>query len=282
MSITNNLFTGTSGISAHGDAIGVVGDNIANVSTTGFKSSRAGFADVLGGIASNGQRVGVGVRMDGAHTRFGQGALQQTGGPLDMGINGNGFFVLNGTHSGTPGQFYSRDGRFSLDNDGFVVNPGGLRLQGFPIAADGTQGATLGDLQIGAGQAPPLATSNISMTLNLDGNAATPAAAFDPADPEGTSNFSTSMTVFDSLGAERRVDLGGGHPLQGLVRLVRVPLPDLIAPGFRAVRDQKGVSHGFTEPRGYRFPRRRRKGSNMTLAVTGSRRSGRRADSTPF
>src|SRR5688572_10405752 len=104
MSIWTNLYTGTSGINAHGDAIGVVGDNIANVSTTGFKASRAGFADVLGGHAPGGGRLGAGTRLDSVQTGFAQGSLQQTGGPLDMAIRGDGFFVVNGTRGGQTSQ----------------------------------------------------------------------------------------------------------------------------------------------------------------------------------
>lgn len=206
MSISSNLYTGTSGLSAHGDGIGVVGDNIANVSTVGFKSSRAGFRDILGGVTANGKRVGGGVQMSGVQTRLGQGSLQQTGGPLDMAIRGGGFFIVQGDNAGVPGTYYTRDGRFSLDNEGFVSSQDGLRLQGYSIAPDGTQSGSIGDLNLGATQNPPLATSDISMVMNLDGTA-TPPAAFDPADPSATSNFATSMTVFDSLGTEHRVDM---------------------------------------------------------------------------
>lgn len=214
MSISSNLYTGTSGLKAHGDAIGVVGDNIANVSTVGFKASQAGFADVLGGVAANGRRIGAGVRMSGVSTSFAQGSLQQTGGPLDMAIRGDGFFVMEGDNAGIPGQYFTRDGRFSLNDEGYVVNPAGLRLQGYGIEPGGGQSASIGDLQIGAGQNPPLPTSTANMTLNLDGTSVAP-PAFDPADPDATSNFATSMTVFDSLGSSHRVDLyfrtnGGG------------------------------------------------------------------------
>lgn len=206
MSISSNLYTGTSGLSAHGDAIGVVGDNIANVSTVGFKSSRAGFSDILGGVTARGQRVGVGVQLGAVQSRFGQGSIQQTGGPLDMAVRGDGFFVLQGDNAGVPGQYFSRDGRFSLNEEGFVTNPNGLRLQGYTIAPDGTQNSSLGDLKLGAGQNPPLPTSDVSMVLNLNGTDTAP-PAFDPADPNNTSNFATSMTVYDSLGTERRVDM---------------------------------------------------------------------------
>ena len=206
MSIFKNLYIGTSGIGAHGGAIGVVGDNIANVSTIGFKSGRADFADVLGGRLG-GSRLGNGVKLGGPQTRFGQGSIQQTGGSLDMAIGGRGFFVLSGSHKGQAGEFYSRDGRFALNSEGLVVNPRGLRLQGYPIAADGTVGKEVGDLNFGEGTAPPSATTSMDLQLNLDASAVTPALPFDPLDPENTSNYSTSVTVYDSLGGEHRVDM---------------------------------------------------------------------------
>ena len=206
MSIWNNLYIGVSGLNAHGEAISVVGDNIANVSTVGFKASRAGFADMLGGVVGS-TRIGAGVTMEGAQVGFGQGSLQRTGGVLDLAVSGRGFFVARGNHDGIPGTYYTRDGRFSLDSDGFVVNQEGLRLQGYQIDPTGTQNQQTGDLQLGATQSQPLATSNVAMTINLDSSAVTPTLPFDPVDPSGTSNFATSTTVYDSLGNSHRVDM---------------------------------------------------------------------------
>jgi flagellar hook protein FlgE len=213
MSISNSLFIGISGLTAHGSAIGVVGDNIANVSTVGFKASRAGFADVMGGMIGP-TRLGAGVQMDGAQTSFGQGVLQQTGNALDLAVRGEGFFVVNGNHQGIPGSFYTRDGRFQIDNSGFLINGEGLRLQGYEIDPVGVRDTQLGDLQLGARQSAPRATANVSLRHNLDATAVAP-APFDPADPNNTSNFGTSTTVFDSLGNSHRVDVyfrtsGGG------------------------------------------------------------------------
>jgi flagellar hook protein FlgE len=206
MSIFTSLYTGASGLQAHGEAIGVVGDNIANASTTGFKSGRASFQDVLGGTAPNGQRFGNGVRMGGINTQFGQGSLMQTGGKLDLAIRGNGFYTVAGNHEGIPGNYYTRDGQFHLDNTGTVVNNEGLKLQGYMIDASGNLSATVGDLTIG-GQSAPNPTSLVNMAVNLDSSSTTPALPFDPLNPGGTSNFSTSTTVYDSLGAPHRTDV---------------------------------------------------------------------------
>lgn len=213
MSILNSLFTGVSGIEAHGRGVSVVGDNLANMSTIGYKSSRAHFSDVLGGTLA-GQRLGAGVRMGAPDTRFSQGTLQNTGGSFDLAVRGQGFFVVSGSHNGLDGNYYTRDGRFNLDSTGMLVNSGGLRVQGYAIDGNGATSTELGDLALGQGQSAPKPTSALDMSVNLD-SSATPPAAFDPADPANTSNFSTSMTVYDSLGEEHRVDVyfrhsGGG------------------------------------------------------------------------
>lgn len=213
MSIFTTLYTGTSGLQAHGDAIDVVGDNIANVSTVGFKESRANFSDVIGGTFANGQSVGQGVRMNGTETLFGQGSMQSTGRALDLGINGNGFFVVAGKFDGVQGQFYSRDGRIALDNTGTLVNAEGLKLQGYTIDATGKMSASPGDLQIG-GQSAPNATTKASMQVNVDSTSPVP-PPWNAANPSGTSSYSTSMTVYDSLGNAHRADVyfrnaGGG------------------------------------------------------------------------
>lgn len=212
MSIWNNLYIGVSGLTAHGSAIGVVGDNIANVSTVGFKGSRAGFADVLGST-SGASRLGGGVRMDGAQVTFGQGSLQRSGAPLDLAVTGRGFFVVRGSHDGLPGTYYTRDGRFTTDADGYIVNPEGLRMQGYPYDVTGVQGQ-IGDIQLGTMVSQPSPTTQVDMELNLDPSAPL-VGPFLPDDPNETSNFATSTTVYDSIGAAHRVDLyfrnnGGG------------------------------------------------------------------------
>src|SRR5262245_28687331 len=204
MSIWTSLITGSSGLGAFGEAIGLVGDNIANVSTVGFKSSRAGFSDVLGGTAPNTQRVGAGVMMDGPQNLLGQGALQQTGRSLDLAVRGRGFFAVRGSFNGNDSTYFTRDGRFGLDTNGYVVNGSGLRLQAYAVDPSGQISGAPGDLQID-GQSPPRASTLANIALNLDSRA--PTGTFDPADPAGTSQYSTSTTVYDSLGASHRADV---------------------------------------------------------------------------
>jgi flagellar hook protein FlgE len=206
MSITNSLYIGISGLMAHGDAISVVGDNIANASTVGYKRNRASFSDLLGGELGA-QRLGGGVRLGGTQTMYDQGAITQTGNNMDLAISGGGMFVVKGNHGGHTGQYYTRDGRFQMDNKGFMVDQHGMRLQGYTIAPDGTRGTSIGDLALGSKMSPPVATTKSGMSLNLNSNDVTPTLPFDPANPNATSNYSTSQTVYDSLGNAHHVDM---------------------------------------------------------------------------
>src|SRR5215470_2014373 len=207
MSILTSLFTGASGLGAHGDAIGVVGDNIANASTIGYKASRASFEDTLGGAAANGQRFGNGVRMGGPETLFGQGSLQQTGNSLDLAIRGNGFFAVAGNHGGVNGTYFTRDGRFHLDDKGVIVNSEGLELQGYIVDAQGNPSTSAGSLSLAGQESPPAATTTAQISTNLDSKSAAVTGAFSAADPVGTSSFQTSMTIYDSLGNSHRADI---------------------------------------------------------------------------
>lgn len=213
MSITNSLYIGISGLQAHGDAISIVGDNIANASTVGFKRSRASFADMLGGEIGA-QRFGGGVRLDTPQTMWEQGTITQTSNPLDLALDGGGLFVVNGTHAGQTLQYYTRDGRFHMDDSGYITNQQGLRLQGFAIDNSGQRALSAGDLKLGGLQSPAVPTTTTSLKLNLSADAVTP-AAWDPTNPNTTSNYATSATVYDSLGAAHHVDVyfrnqGGG------------------------------------------------------------------------
>ncbi|MBC7977450.1 MAG: flagellar hook protein FlgE [Myxococcales bacterium] len=213
MSISNSLYIGISGLQAHGDAISVVGDNIANASTIGYKRNRASFNDMLGGEI-NSQRLGGGVVMGGPQTQWQQGTITRTDNPLDLGISGGGLFMVKGAHGGQNNDYYTRDGRFHLDNQGYVTNQQGLRLQGYAIDGRGVRSLSTGDLPLGVRQSPPVATSTATMKLSLD-SATVVGPAWDPANPNTTSNYATSATVYDSLGTAHHVDVyfraqGGG------------------------------------------------------------------------
>lgn len=206
MSIWSSLYTGRSGLTAHGDAINVVGDNIANVSTVGFKSGSANFNDILGQRTNGGQNLGAGVKMGSVSQAFGQGSFLQSGGSLDYAIQGGGFFEVVGENDGIEGSYYTRNGRFSLNNEGMMVNQDGLRVQGYQVDANGDPTGGVGDIEI-SGQSPPVATTTADMALNLNPTDDTPGVAFDPLDPEGTSDYQTSATVYDSLGNAHDVQM---------------------------------------------------------------------------
>ena len=132
-SIINGLFAGRSGITSHGMAISVSGDNISNANTIGFKSSRASFEDIMAGEGILGKQVGSGSQIGAVQTMFEQGTLEFTGRPLDLGISGNGFFVL----ADGLDRSYSRAGDFKIDAAGFITNQNGLAVLGFPTNGSG-------------------------------------------------------------------------------------------------------------------------------------------------
>jgi len=198
--------TALSGLNAASADLRVTGNNIANTGTTGFKESRAEFADVFsqsfGGISQT--AIGTGVRLAAVTQQFNQGNIEFTGNNLDLAMNGQGFFVLN--DAGT--QVYSRAGAFQANRDGFVVNTQGQRLQVYtPQNAAGTlfNTGSLADLQLSTSEAPPSATSEVQALVNLraDVEAIDPVATpFDIDDPNSF-HYSTSLTVYDSLGQAR-------------------------------------------------------------------------------
>jgi len=193
--------TALSGLAAATTNLSVTSNNIANVSTAGFKESRTEFGDLYAasifGVAS-GTAVS-GVRVSGVTQQFTQGNVEFTSRNLDFAISGGGFFTL----SNNGATVYSRAGNFQLDRDGFVVNPTGARLQVFPPAGAGSNAFETGrlqDLQLLNTDSPPLASTNVTVGSNLPATAAVPTATpFDPTDTN-TFNHSTSVTVFDSLG----------------------------------------------------------------------------------
>ena len=188
-----------SGIKAATTALDVTGNNIANANTTGFKVSRAEFADIFAAsnLGTAGDAVGQGVQLARVAQQFTQANIGFTDNSLDMAINGEGFFVVRDA----SGVGYTRAGAFGLDSQGFIVNGTGQRLQGFQAAADGSITGAVDSLRIDATNIDPQATSRLDVQLNLDAAAPVtgPAAGFDAADPS-TYNNSTSVAVFDSLG----------------------------------------------------------------------------------
>lgn len=208
--VLRSLNTGVTGLRAESDAISVNADNIANVNTVGFKSQRAIFEDQLGRSILAGTATslpGAGVRVTDVQVLHKQGTLSNTGISTDLALSGDGFFVVKGAVNGIDSSFYSRSGIFKLDQDGFMTNPDGLKVQGYAANPDGTFDAALTSIQVPTAAIPPKITENMGLTANLDSNEIVPTLPFDLTDPSGTSNFSTTMTVYDSLGAGHSLDI---------------------------------------------------------------------------
>src|SRR5262245_41108632 len=189
---------GLSGLNVAAKNLDAIGNNVANASTVGYKAERAEFADVFAAslAGGGGTQVGIGAKVAAVRQQFTQGNIATTSNPLDVAINGAGFFRLstNGTIS------YSRNGQFSLDRSGYLVANNGARLTGYPADANGQiTASTPTDMQLSLANIAPRATSTASMALNLDSRSTAPASAFNLANPSSY-NSSTAMTVYDSQG----------------------------------------------------------------------------------
>lgn len=225
---------GLSGLRAATKDLNVTGNNIANAGTVGFKQSRAEFADVYAsavlGTGKNPQ--GSGVLLANVSQLFNQGNINYTQNPLDLAINGNGFFQVsnNGALS------YTRAGYFGTDKDGFIVDNFGYNLQGYQVDNNGNlQSGVVGNLQIQKASQDPKATTEIRQAYNLNSTSNVPPnSPFAPTDP-GTYNSSTSTNIYDSQGNAHtfsqyfvknganswtmNVLIDGAHPHAGLANL---------------------------------------------------------------
>jgi flagellar hook protein FlgE len=196
---------GLSGLNAAARNLDVIGNNVANSSTVGAKTSRAEFADVYANSLSgsgNGS-VGIGVAVGSIAQQFTQGDISTTQNPLDMAINGRGFFrtSLNGELQ------YTRNGQFRMDKEGFVVTAQGANLTGYAADSAGQiLGGTPNPLKISQADISPKSTATTAAQFNLDAGATAPTGVFSSVDAT-TYNSSNSMSVYDSLGRQHQVTL---------------------------------------------------------------------------
>ncbi len=190
---------GLSGLNAASKSLDVISNNVANASTIGFKQSQAQFADVFANTlsGSGGSQVGIGSKLASVAQLFSQGNVSVTNNPLDLAVNGRGFFRMSDEGSIS----YTRNGQFQIDKDGHIINGSGQRLTGYLANAAGVlDTAAPTELVIPNNDLTPSATSEVNAVLNMDSRSATlSAAAFDLADP-ATYHNSTSVAVYDSLG----------------------------------------------------------------------------------
>lgn len=210
-----SLFSGISSLRSHQTMLDVTGNNIANANTTGFKSSRTQFEDTLSQMlqapgapqdangGTNPAQVGLGVRVAGITTDITTGAAQQTGRGLDMMINGDGFFVLQ---SGAE-RLFTRNGAFTLDALGRVVNASGAFIQGWSADANGTinRNGQIGNITI------PVTTTmgaQATETITLSGNLPSDATLDDPATPESeATSLEREIEVYGADGTATTVGL---------------------------------------------------------------------------
>lgn len=191
--------TALSGLRAANTDLEVTGNNIANASTVGFKRSRAEFGDVYANsLVGSSNSVGSGVLVNSISQQYDQGNVSFTDNSLDLAINGTGFFIVSEESGATS---YTRAGYFGIDEDGFITNNTGARLQGFLPTGSGTGvGGTPDDLQVRVSDLPPESTGRVDLLFNLDARENVPTVSpFDPNDAD-TFNASTSLTIFDSRG----------------------------------------------------------------------------------
>jgi flagellar hook protein FlgE len=192
---------GLSGLNANSVYLNVIGNNLSNINTIGFKSTAVTFMDLVsqttGGSSINPMQVGLGVVTGSMSPVFSQGAIESTGEPTNAAIQGNGFFVVK---SPDDGIFYSRAGNFSLNNEGVLITPDGFRVQGF-TETDPLTGSIIAtgqptDIIVPAGVLrDPVATSVIRTTMNLDATALV------------GDTFETPVQIYDSLGASHVVTI---------------------------------------------------------------------------
>jgi flagellar hook protein FlgE len=205
MGIQSAMFSGVSGLNTNSQAMSVIGNNLANTNTLGFKGSRSVFSDLLSSsvFGSGGMsQVGRGVGLSTVDSIYSQGTFETTSSDTDVAIEGAGFFILKETGNDTA--FYSRAGAFRFNDEGYLVNPEGLRVQGKvfdPINNTELLPNDPTDIQVAnVGLIPANATTELTFNTNLDENS-TPigAIAIDPA-TRATYNYTASSQIFDSLG----------------------------------------------------------------------------------
>jgi flagellar hook protein FlgE len=190
MSLISSLFTGVTGLTGNAEAMGVIGDNISNVNTVGFKGSKAVFSDIFSTILSNGSttsQLGRGSQLQGTIQEFSQGSFEASSNALDLAIDGSGFFVVSPPTN--TGNFYTRAGQFRLNDDGFVLAITGEILQGQKIT-NGIVSSTVSDIDLAGVQSSPQASTTFNLGANLDASAS------------AATTFNSPVTLFNSVGSQ--------------------------------------------------------------------------------
>jgi len=228
MSLTSSLFSGVSGLTSMGNSMTVIGDNISNVNTVGFKASRVTFQDVLSQTVSTNSgsaQVGRGTALGDITGQFSQGSFESTESPTDLAIGGDGFFILRDPNS-TEENFYTRSGEFRFDKDGYFTSPAGHIAQGWAVQRNSTTDevediGSITDIRLESFTSPPEETDVVTIITNLDSEGddnttgvGIPLSTAWNGDPALTSNlgatayeYQTTVKVYDSLGSTHDVTI---------------------------------------------------------------------------
>lgn len=205
MGILSSLYTGVSGMTAQGEALGVIGDNIANANTIGFKASRAEFQDIISkslkGVLG-GNQIGRGVKIGAVNPILTQGNVDATEKVTDLAISGDGYFKVKGS----DGDSFTRDGSFHFDREGYLVTNDNQKVQGFGTDEKGNILNKMTDIKFPRALIPAKASKEIKMDLNLDSRMEA-TKKFDIKDPYSTSHYSTGVEMYDSQGNKHLLSL---------------------------------------------------------------------------
>ena len=216
MSLTSSLFSGISGLSTLGNSLQIIGDNIANVNTLGFKSSAFTFQDRLSqatATQSGTAQIGRGTALGNISQCFGQGSFETTGNTTDLAIGGEGFFVVR--ESASQQIYYTRAGNFRYNKEGYLVNPEGYVVQGWELDANGEDSGSVTDIQLASFTSAPESSTKISIITNLDASQTSNTADLWTA-WDGTSatpmadteyEYQTTVKVYDSLGSTHDITM---------------------------------------------------------------------------
>lgn len=209
MPISQALYTGVTGLSVNSDGMSVIANNIANANAKGFKRDRAEFEDRLSSGAGPTQ-IGRGARLRNVNTIHTQGGLKVTNNLTDLAIQGNGFFVVSRPSADSQesaGKFFTRVGSLSFDKDGYLSDGIGGNIQGYAADSDGVLNSKLTDVKIQTNNIPPRATDDLNLNIQLDSRDEIMGddVPWDPTNPAKTSNYNTTVSVFDSQGAAHQM-----------------------------------------------------------------------------
>lgn len=205
MGISQAMYSGVTGLTVNSDNMAVIANNIANANAKGFKYDRGEFEDLLSvDMGSGNAQIGRGARMSNVKTLHTQGGLQVTEGLTDLAIQGSGFFVVSNPASELQeagGMFFTRVGSLSFNKDGFLADSTGGVVKGYLADTDGFISSKLEDIRIMTNNLPPVATKEAILNINLDSRSPVLEQEFDLDNAEKTSNFNTTLNIYDSHGS---------------------------------------------------------------------------------